>query len=259
MLTEGSGNRPSGLRGGRRLGEPGVMRHWVCGALSGDWCSGPRPAHIPVPGQAPSGPPRWVRGSRELQDTLGPTPCCPGHQPPVGMPGSLGCHHLPAFSLCVGQATVATWRCRNLGLWPLGKMAQPARILVSFLLSKLKPCARWQMSVACVTVQEGQRGHWPKHPPPSALMPRQRGTSWVGFVASPVADAGAAASQCRQVLRGRPAWVTDPRLHCPGESAFCTFSISDLRQHSCTNVAFLGAVQGAGCRLQAAGWPSDIV
>lgn len=160
-----------------------------------------------------------------------------------------GGHYLPAFSLCVGQATAATWRSRNLGLWPLGKMARPARILVSFLLSKLKPCARWQMSVACVTVQEGQREHWPKHPPPSALMPRQRGTSWAGLVASPVADAGAAASQCRQVLRGRPAWVTDPRLRCPGEPAFCTFSISDLRQHSCTNVAFLGAVQGAGCRV----------
>lgn len=42
---------------------------------------------------------------------------------------------------------------------------------------------------------------------------------------------------------------------CPGEPAFCTFSISELRQQSSTKDRFLGAVQKASCSAQ----PSNIV
>lgn len=146
MLIHSRGNRPSSPVGGGGLGASwGHMRLglWV---LKGDWCSGLRLASTLVPGLGPSGP---LAVSWGQQRAPGP----PGSHILLSQVTSLPLWVWQVVSVSqaptsVCQVTVATRRLRTpafdcLGKWP----SQQASILVSFLLSKLKPCAHQQMLV----------------------------------------------------------------------------------------------------------------
>lgn len=131
-------------------------------------------------------------------------------------------------------------------LWPLGKAAQPARILISFLLSKLNPMCickcRWHL----LQFRKDKEKLGLK-PPCSALMLRSVAEEEAHVLG---AFGGQPRGQCHGLLHlqgkgsprapgvgnrpqctGRKTQTT----HCPGEPAIYTFSVSELRKvpHTC--------------------------
>ena len=219
---EGRGNRPSSLVGG---GEGLVL--------------GTEVGTDPSPRTGSSGALRGGLGTAVSSRTpLVSFLAVPGHQPSVGVLGSSRYHRLSVPSLCTHQAMVATQRPPNLAhssLWPLGKMAQPTRILLSFLLLKLNPCAhrQWQRHLLQFRKDKQNPGLSPR---PQCLccglwaegeehvlgtLCGQRSGRRHGLLhlESPDSPRGVGWAMDLRTKAGGPL-----AAHCPGEPAFRTFS-----------------------------------
>lgn len=142
------GDRPTVADGvgGREAG--GVWGQAVLGLWGPQWGLVLRTQAGTVPGHALLGSPGGG-GQGQQKPPTAPLSC---RWPPAGAPNSSGAR--------VSQPSCSEWArprwlhggTENPASGRLGRV-QPARILVSFLLSKLKPRARWRILAASVTVQ----------------------------------------------------------------------------------------------------------
>lgn len=191
----------------------------------------------------------------------------PGHWPPMGGPDGSGCHHLSARILCLHGPGRGSYmkvpnpsKQRPLAAWENGLASKHPCFISAFKIKTL--CASANAGGNCHSSGQMKRAA-------SALMPRSVGAgrgACLGMLCGqpsgrrlscPCLESAGSPRAPRVGNGPQHTGRRTPATRCPSEPAFCTFGVSfffptfstsEPKQQSCTNVTLLEAVWGPGCR-----------